>query len=221
MISGINMTQPNSVSFQGRFSNMKERYNDMSKGEKAAVIAGTTAGAAAITAGIIVRKDIKTLFKTGNFKQFFHNAGQTLKKAAGNVFEFLKHPIKGIKKMFGKKKSEPITLFSNRPEHSNVAKEMLNVKRRWITEDIVNEMDAVNRRTTPEAHAKVEKELIKMFNEQTSIISRKDYFEALFKDAQARLGEAQQAKHPDNAKIDKLYKKVLAYQEQLSRCKQS
>ncbi len=220
MISGINMTQPNSVSFQGRFSNMKERYNDMSKGEKAAVIAGTTAGAAAITAGIIVRKDIKTLFKTGNFKQFFHNAGQTLKKAAGNVFEFLKHPIKGIKKMF--KKEKHFNVFQNfKNIHTDETIKALNKGRVEIANNIVAEMDAVNRRTTPEAHAKVEKELTKMFNEQTSIISRKDYFEALFKDAQARLGEAQQAKHPDNAKIDKLYKKVLAYQEQLSRCKQS
>lgn len=221
MISGINMAQPSGVSFQGRFSDMKDRYNDMSKTEKAVMVGSTVAGMTAIGAGIIVRKDIKTLFKTGNFKQFFKDAGQTLKKAAGNVFEFLKHPIKGIKKMFGKKKSEPITLFSNRPEHSNVAKEMLNVKRRWITEDIVNEMDAVNLRTTPAAHAKVEKELIKMFNEQTTITSRKDYFEALFKDAQARLGEAMQAKRPNKAKIDNLYKEVLAYQEQLLRCKQS
>lgn len=220
MISGINMAQPSNVAFQGRLSNMKERYNDMSKGQKAAVIGSTVAGMTAIGAGIIVRKDIKTLFKTGNFKQFFHNAGKTLKKAAQNTFEFFKHPIKGLKKMF-KKKSEPITVFSNTPGLSEGTKKAINEGLVEIANNIVKEMEAVNVRTSPAGHAKIEKELIKMFNEQPSVISRKDFIrdglEAAYKEAQANLGQAQLAKRPNQARIDELYKEVLEYQKMLSR----
>jgi len=204
------MAQPNNVAFQGRFSDMKERYNDMSKKEKAMVIGGTVAGLAAIGTGIIVRKDIKTLLKTGNFKQFLKDAGKTLKNAANNVFNFIKHPIKSLKKMFGKEK-EPITVFSNIPGLSNETKKAMNEGRVQIAKDIVKNFDDMLARNEA-MHA----DRAAMYEglKYKTVGSTREHFEGILKELESRLDDAIIEQAP--AKIKFLKGKIAQIQERLS-----
>ncbi len=185
MINGVNMAQTNSVNFQGRYSDMKDRMANMSKKEKIATAAAVTVGAAAITAGVIVRKDIKQLFKTGNFKQFAKNAGQTLKKAGKKFVDFLKHPIKTIKGWF--KKKEPINVFSDVPGLSNETKKAMNAGRVEVANNIVREMEESMARTTPAAHAKRQKELDALAGQLVG--STKEHFQGVLAELESKIAE--------------------------------
>lgn len=179
MISGVNMMN-NNVNFEGRFSNMKERYQDMSKKDKAKVVAATVAGATALTTAVILRKDLGHLIKTRNFKQFRTDAAKTLTKAFKSVVEFLKHPIKAIKKAFSKTNDKPVrTVFSDEPGLSNDTKKSVKEGLVEIANNIVKDMEDMCRRYNSKGYDAKQKELEEAFRNSTGIESRKDVLAAL------------------------------------------